>query len=64
MAEDEGEGMKEIRYPIPKGTREAKCRGCGFLIYWVKTKAGKNMPVNASGIPHWATCEKAKDFKR
>ena len=56
--------MKEIRYPIPKGTREAKCRGCGFLIYWVKTKAGKNMPVNASGIPHWATCPKAKDFKR
>jgi len=52
--------------------------GCGVYIEWVKTKAGKSMPVDPAGvtivtkegetvrgyIPHWATCPKAKLFKR
>jgi hypothetical protein len=63
--------MTEIR----KGST---CRGCGQYIEWIKTKAGKNMPVNPaevtiiteSGevkkgfIPHWVTCSKADEFKK
>lgn len=30
------------------------CRGCGAPIYWVKTKAGKSMPVNTTPVPFWA----------
>lgn len=55
---------KQIKYEIPEGTRPAPCKGCKAWIYWVKTKNGKNMPVDEDGTPHWATCTKAKDFKR
>ena len=54
------------------------CRGCGVYIEWIKTTAGKDMPVDpaeitivtATGetkrgfIPHWATCPKANQFKK
>lgn len=30
----------------------AKCRLCGAQIMWVKTTAGKNMPVNPEFIPY------------
>ena len=55
---------KKIVFDIPTGTPKAQCRGCGALIYWIKTKKGKNMPVDADGQPHWATCEKADTFRR
>lgn len=52
--------------------------GCGVYIEWVKTTAGKSMPVDPAGvtivtkegetvrgyIPHWATCPKANQFKK
>lgn len=46
------------RYVIPKGTGSSKCRDCQELIYWIKTDAGKNMPVNADGVCHFETCKK------
>lgn len=46
------------RYVIPKGTGSSKCRDCHELIYWIKTDAGKNMPVNADGVCHFETCQK------
>ena len=55
---------KKIVYEIPPGTRPGHCRGCNAIIYWIKTKAGKNMPVDEDGQPHWGSCSKAKDFKR
>lgn len=55
---------KEIKYEIPEGTRPAKCSGCARAIYWVKTAAGKNMPVDPDGTPHWATCPKREAFKK
>ena len=58
----------------------AKCKGCGAKIEWVKMVSGKKMPLDKAqsmvqvkeGIgqviqvhmPHWATCSKAKDFKK
>ena len=58
------------------------CKGCGEKIIFVKTEAGKFMPVNVkperrivldadkiaksvtTWTPHWATCEKADDFRK
>lgn len=34
----------------------SKCRGCGADIEWVKTRTGKNMPVDAIPNPLWAPC--------
>ncbi len=28
----------------------AKCRSCGAYIVWLKTKAGKTMPVDADSV--------------
>ena len=47
-----------------KGGEPGKCRGCGAAIVWVKTAKGKNMPVDADGQSHFATCPKAQDFRR
>lgn len=56
--------MANVKYEIPENTLSATCRGCRRTIYWVKTKAGKNMPVDPDGVPHWGTCPNAKDFKK
>jgi hypothetical protein len=54
------------------------CRSCSAPIYWVKTRAGKNMPVDADTatrgdtqfdpqaghISHYATCPQAKDHRK
>ena len=37
--------------------------GCGSPIWWVVTKAGRRLCVNPDGIPHWATCPKAREFR-
>lgn len=49
----------------------AYCRGCGALIEWWITPAGKRMPMDvtdnissAKTQAHWATCPKAQDFRR
>lgn len=66
---------KEIEYVVEK---DAVCKGCGAPIMWVHMGSGKNMPVdkklinlvtNTGGMiqgymPHWATCTKAKNFKK
>ena len=56
--------MADIRFDIPKGTSASKCKGCQEYIYWIKTRNGKNMPVNADGTSHFATCSKASDFRK
>ena len=57
--------------------KNSNCKGCGALIYWIKTKGGKDMPVNPEKttimtmkgeihkgyIPHWATCPKVDNFR-
>lgn len=53
-----------VRYPVPADARVGACRGCAAAIAWITTPAGKAMPVDPDGTPHWATCPKAKDFKR
>jgi len=53
-----------MKYEIPEGTPQSACRSCQATIYWVKTPAGKNMPVNPDGEPHWGTCPQAKQWTK
>lgn len=41
-----------------------KCRHCNERIYWVKSKRGKNMPIQADALSHFAECPGADDFRR
>lgn len=40
------------------------CRGCKQNVYWTKHANGKNAPYDPTGINHFITCPKAKEFKR
>lgn len=51
------------RYQIAPGERAKQCKGCQATIYWAKTEAGKNMPVNPDGTPHWENCPARGLFK-
>lgn len=42
----------------------ALCRGCRQSVTWVKHANGKNAPYDPTGINHFITCKKAKEFKR
>lgn len=53
-----------LLFEIPQGTPRAKCRSCGAAIYWIKTRNGKNMPVNADGSSHFSTCPNAEGHRR
>lgn len=69
-----------IFYAVPAGTPPAACKAasCRKPIYWIKTAAGKDMPIDADvpngkaptktlpghGVPHWGTCPEAAAFKR
>jgi hypothetical protein len=56
--------MNDRRYEIPKGTRSSMCKGCRKTIFWIPTSTGKMMPVDSDGISHFATCPKARQFRR
>lgn len=47
---------------------DSTCRGCGARIEWWTTPRGKFIPmdVDADGNceAHWATCPKAKEFRK
>lgn len=63
---------------MEKNHQTVECKGCGFQIVWVKTKAGKNMPcdpelvkvvtedgdVVTGRVSHFATCPNADDFRK
>jgi hypothetical protein len=55
---------KEVKFPIPEGSRSGICRGCGAKVIWIVTKAGRNMPVDSDGTSHFATCPQAKQFRK
>ena len=53
-----------VLFAFPQGTPPARCRGCLQPIYWIITKTGKRMPVDPDGTSHFATCPKAKEFRK
>jgi hypothetical protein len=48
-------------YEVPKHKKASKCRSCQGEIWWVKTKNGKNVPVNNDGVCHFDTCPDRKE---
>ena len=42
----------------------AKCKECGKKIFFLPTKAGKQMPVTLGLISHFADCPSADKFRR
>jgi hypothetical protein len=41
---------------VPTGTKPSVCRDCATEVFWVKTAKGRNVPLDADGTSHFATC--------
>ena len=41
----------------------AKCKGCGLDIFWIKTQAGKNMPLDPKPIRVYQQVESLTGLK-
>ena len=42
-----------------------RCKSCGAEIEWMRTPAGKLMPVNASdGLSHFTSCPDAQKWSK
>ena len=49
-----------MKIEVPAGTPQSRCQSCHAAIFWVKTAAGKNMPVDvATHESHFSTCPNA-----
>jgi len=61
-------------YAVPDDATPVACRSCGAAMVWVKTPAGKPLPLSVATIeardgvryalPHFADCPEAKDWSR
>ena len=50
-------------WKIPEGKKPSTCNKCKQEIFWVKSKKGKNVPCDKSGVCHFDTCpEKNQGF--
>lgn len=41
-----------------------RCKGCNLAIYWVSTRRDSVLPYTAEGLPHFADCPKASEFRK
>ncbi len=57
---------KKVVVKIPTGTPPSECRSekCKARIFFVPTASGREMPVDADGTPHHATCKDVGAFRR
>lgn len=65
-------------FAIPAGTREARCRSCDQVVYWILTAQDRRMPISlehagafaptqtaeGSGISHFVDCPNANQHRR
>lgn len=66
-------GARPHEYAIPASAALSVCGSCGAGMVWVRTAAGKAMPLSAATIetrdqvryalPHWIDCEHAAEWK-
>ncbi|MCL2777740.1 MAG: hypothetical protein FWD73_07020 [Polyangiaceae bacterium] len=57
-------GARSNLFVIPDGAPARNCTSCGAIIYWVRTKADRAMPVDHDGTSHFATCPNAAKHRR
>lgn len=53
-----------MKFTIPPETRAESCRSCRAQIFWIRTTAGKAMPVDPDGTSHFATCPNAAKHRK
>lgn len=41
-----------------------RCQVCPVTLWFIRTKAGKLLPLCHDGTPHWANCRAADQFRR
>lgn len=59
--------LDELRSAGYRFDQYAHCRGCGAVIEWWYTPAGRKMPMDVHGgkvESHFATCPKAAQFRK
>jgi hypothetical protein len=39
---------------------ERPCKGCGQMVFWLKSKKGRWIPYNPTGVYHGLTCLASK----
>jgi len=61
--DNQSQRIRSLVSHIAGGTETAKCSGCKAPIVWLRTRGGKNTPVDLDGTPHWATCQQADLFR-
>ena len=44
------------RWRVTEQHESATCRNCGRSIFWMKSRRGKNVPVDPDGFAHFDTC--------
>lgn len=55
--------LRAAGYEPPK--KPSKCRGCGAEIEFWRSPKGKLIPLHSGTLePHFATCPKAKEFRK
>ncbi len=60
-----GEQKPAVRtWDVSRATAPKPCKSCGQPMRWLKTQAGKWMPLNPDGTSHWGTCRNAGQFKK
>jgi len=57
---------KRLRWVVSHAGKKQLCKGptCGQSIFWLQLTNGRTMPMDADGVPHWATCPDAETFKK
>jgi len=49
----------KFQYEMPEDAPKAKCKKCGETMFWIKTRQGKNKPMDADGFDHRDSCSEA-----
>lgn len=63
-------GARKGEYAVPQGATPVRCRSCGAGMIWVKTAAGRAMPLSVATIEerdgsrfalaHFSDCPESK----
>jgi hypothetical protein len=67
-------GGRPHEYALPADPYVARCGSCGAGMAWIKTPAGKAMPLSMAtveerdgvkyALPHFVDCPDAKDWSK
>jgi hypothetical protein len=53
-----------VTFSIHANAPLQSCRSCSASIYWIVTGNNRKMPVDPSGVSHFATCPNAAEHRK